>query len=128
MRRIAGPLAIAVLVVGMFFGLKLRYGDFNHYNYVKVDIPRAGQLLRVGTDVREHGVVVGKVSQIELVNRQAQLTLYRHPEAVTVAQKRGADFSESDLPKTEEKPAQKHSPAAHWAAFTFSGVRPASGK
>jgi CHAT domain-containing protein len=59
--------------------------------------------------------------------RQAQLTLYRHPEAVQVARKRGADFAESDLPKVAEKPAEKrtHSPTAHWAAFTFSGVRPA---
>jgi len=60
--------------------------------------------------------------------RQAQLTLYRHPEAVQVAAKRGADFTESDLPKVEARPADKpkHSPAACWAAFTFSGVRPAS--
>jgi CHAT domain-containing protein len=59
--------------------------------------------------------------------RQAQLTLYRHPEAVAVAQKRGVDFTETDLPKVEEKPTEKpqRSPAAHWAAFTFSGVRPA---
>jgi CHAT domain-containing protein len=59
--------------------------------------------------------------------RLAQLTLYRHPEAVSVAQKRGIDFSERDLPTTEEEPAGKpgRSPAAHWAAFTFSGVRPA---
>jgi CHAT domain-containing protein len=60
--------------------------------------------------------------------RQAQLTLYRHPEAVQVAVKRGVDFSESDLPRIEEKPAEKplRAPAAHWAAFTFSGVRPAT--
>jgi CHAT domain-containing protein len=59
--------------------------------------------------------------------RQAQLTLYRHPEAAEVAQKRGLDFTESDLPKVEDKPAAKpkRSPTAHWAAFTFSGVRPA---
>jgi CHAT domain-containing protein len=59
--------------------------------------------------------------------RQAQLTLYRHPEAVEVAKKRGPeDFTESDLPKVEEKPADrpKHAPTAQWAAFTFSGVRP----
>ncbi len=58
--------------------------------------------------------------------RQAQLTLYRHPEAVTVVAKRGVDFTETDLPKVEEKPAEKtkHSPTSHWAAFTFSGVRP----
>jgi CHAT domain-containing protein len=58
--------------------------------------------------------------------RRAQLTLYRHPEAVGVAARRGADFSESDLPKVEDRPAERsrRSPAAHWAAFTFSGVRP----
>jgi CHAT domain-containing protein len=59
--------------------------------------------------------------------RQAQLTLYRHPEAVAVAKRRGPeDFTESDLPKVDEKPAgqPKHAPAAQWAAFTFSGVRP----
>src|SRR5262249_38661083 len=39
--------------------------------------------------------------------RQAQLTLYRHPGAVQLAQRRGADFTESDLPRVEEKPAEK---------------------
>jgi CHAT domain-containing protein len=61
--------------------------------------------------------------------RQAQLTLYRHPEAVAVPKKRGPeDFAESDLPKVEDKPADrpKHAPTAQWAAFTFSGVRPVS--
>src|SRR5262249_17508088 len=55
--------------------------------------------------------------------RQAQLTLYRNPTAVEVARSRGVDFSESDLPKVAEKPSGegKHSPTAHWAAFTFSG-------
>jgi CHAT domain-containing protein len=58
--------------------------------------------------------------------RQAQLTLYRNPQAVAVAKRRGADFSESDLPEVKPEPAGKprRSPAAHWAAFTFSGVRP----
>ena len=79
MRKIVGPIVIAALAAGMFFALRFRYGDFNHYNYVRVDIPRAGQLLRVGTDVREHGVVVGKVSQIQLVDGHAQLTLQLQP-------------------------------------------------
>jgi CHAT domain-containing protein len=62
--------------------------------------------------------------------RQAQLTLYRHPEAVGVAKKRGIDFTETDLPKVDEQPAVRpgHAPTAHWAAFTFSGVRPAEAK
>jgi CHAT domain-containing protein len=57
--------------------------------------------------------------------RQAQLTLYRHPEAVEVAKKRGVDFGESDLPAVDDRPKGKRAPAAHWAAFTFSGMRPA---
>src|SRR5262249_33494026 len=62
--------------------------------------------------------------------RQAQLTLYRNPAAVALAQRRGVDFSESDLPREAAKPAGegKHSPTAHWAAFTFSGVRPVKGE
>jgi CHAT domain-containing protein len=59
--------------------------------------------------------------------RRAQLTLYRHPEAVEQAAQRGPiDFSESALPKVADKLGEKalRSPAAHWAAFTFSGVRP----
>jgi CHAT domain-containing protein len=66
-----------------------------------------------------------KLSPAEAL-RQAQLTLYRNPSAVAVAQRRGVDFSESDLPKEAGKPAEqaKHAPTAHWAAFTFSGVQP----
>jgi CHAT domain-containing protein len=70
-----------------------------------------------------------KLDAVEAL-RQAQLTLYRHPEAAEVAKKRGVDFTESDLPQVEDRPAAgpKRSPTAHWAAFTFSGVRPAEAK
>jgi CHAT domain-containing protein len=66
-----------------------------------------------------------KMSPAEAL-RQAQLTLYRHPSELALAQRRGVDFSESDLPKEAEKLSEqaKHSPTAHWAAFTFSGVLP----
>jgi CHAT domain-containing protein len=58
--------------------------------------------------------------------RRAQLTLYRNPTAVSVAKRRGVDFTESDLPKVDDKPQEKarRAPTAQWAAFTFSGVRP----
>src|SRR5436309_1805224 len=75
MRKIVGPVLVAVLAAGMYFGLKARYGDYGHYTYVKVDLPRAGQLVRAGTDVRQRGVVIGSVSDIQLVNDHAQLTL-----------------------------------------------------
>src|SRR5438874_13667352 len=79
MRKLVGPVIIAALAVGMFYGRKLRYGDYAHYTYVKVDLPRAGQLVRTGTDVRERGVVIGKVSGIQLVDRHARLTLRIEP-------------------------------------------------
>ena len=52
--------------------------------------PANAQLLRAGTDVRERGVVIGKVSNIRLMNRHAELTLqidspYRIPNDVTAA-------------------------------------------
>jgi CHAT domain-containing protein len=58
--------------------------------------------------------------------RQAQLTLYRNPSAVTEAKKREFDFKEVDLPKNAVAPPKggKYAPTAQWAAFTFSGVRP----
>jgi CHAT domain-containing protein len=60
--------------------------------------------------------------------RQAQLALYRNPTAVAVAKRRGLDFTERDLPKLAAEPEAKagRTPTAQWAAFTFSGVRPAS--
>jgi CHAT domain-containing protein len=58
--------------------------------------------------------------------RQAQLTLYRHPEVVAMLKKRGGDFTESDLPprKSEAGGKRKYAPTVQWAAFTFSGLRP----
>src|SRR5262249_39762138 len=38
--------------------------------------------------------------------RQAQRTLYRNPGAVAVAQRRGVDFSESDLPREAATPSE----------------------
>src|SRR5438132_7638382 len=85
MRKFVGPAALLLVLVAMFFGIKVRYGDYHHYYYVKVDVPRAGQLLRVGTDVRERGVVIGKVSDIALANPadnnpHAELTLQIEPK------------------------------------------------
>ncbi|MDQ4006035.1 MAG: MlaD family protein [Actinomycetota bacterium] len=67
--------AVTVVLAGMFFGVKARYGSYGDYYYLTVDIPRAGQLMRVDADVRERGVIIGSVSDIRLVNHEAQLTL-----------------------------------------------------
>ena len=87
MRKFVGPLVVVAVLAAMFFGIKLRYGSYNDYYYVKVDLPRAGQLLHTGTDVRERGVIIGKVSDIQLEEYHARLTLqidpkYRIPSSV----------------------------------------------
>jgi phospholipid/cholesterol/gamma-HCH transport system substrate-binding protein len=70
-----GSLVIAVLCTGIYFGVRAAYGAFRDYYYVTVDLPRAGQQVQRGSDVRIRGVNVGKVVDIELVDRRAQLTL-----------------------------------------------------
>ena len=57
--------------------------------------------------------------------RRAQLALYRNPALIsTLANKRGADFTESDLPAVTATPPNA-GPAAttsQWAAFVLSGA------
>ena len=69
------PIVVIVVAAAMFYGVKLRYGSYGDYYYLTVDLPAAGQLMRVGADVRERGVVIGKVSDIALVDRHARMTL-----------------------------------------------------
>jgi CHAT domain-containing protein len=70
------------------------------------------------------GLWVGKLPPREPL-RRAQLMLYRHPELIgTLAAKRGADFTETDLQKTAV-PAPAAGPTAktsQWAAFVLSGA------
>ena len=70
-----GLLAVAVLGSALFFGVKEAYGGFGHYFYLSMDLPRAGQQLEPGSDVRMHGVVVGRVDRIQLLNQHVRITL-----------------------------------------------------
>jgi CHAT domain-containing protein len=57
--------------------------------------------------------------------RRAQLTLYRHPDLIGVlARKRGADFTETDLPAAAAAPSAAGPTArtSQWAAFVLSGA------
>jgi virulence factor Mce-like protein len=80
-----GLLAVAVAATALVFGIKTAYGGFGHYYHVSMDLPRAGQQLEVGSDVRMRGVVVGHVDRIQLEGRGVRITLkidrqYRVPD------------------------------------------------
>lgn len=76
----------AALGAGSFFLIRWRYGAFENVYHLTVDLPRATQLLRVGTDVRQSGVLIGTVSDIRLRGVEVTLTLeiddrYRVPSS-----------------------------------------------
>ena len=70
-----GSLLVLALGAGIFYSVKWAYGGFGDYYYLTARLDRAGQQMTEGLDVRIRGVKVGKVSGIELVDRQAELTL-----------------------------------------------------
>ncbi len=70
-----GCLLIGVLGTGIYVGVRSAYGAYDDYYYVTGSFERAGQQVQLGTDVRVRGVNIGKVSDIALVDRRAQLTL-----------------------------------------------------
>jgi phospholipid/cholesterol/gamma-HCH transport system substrate-binding protein len=78
-RRLAlilgGSVIIALLGAGVYYSVRAAYGAYGDYYYVTADLPRAGQQVQLGTDVRVRGVDVGKVSDLQLVDRHARLTL-----------------------------------------------------
>ncbi|MGH2723544.1 MAG: MlaD family protein [Actinomycetota bacterium] len=79
LRRVASVVIVGLLGAGTFFGIKARYGAYDEAYFVRVNLPRAGQLMRVGADVRQNGVNVGTVDDIRLVDRHVQLTLRIEP-------------------------------------------------
>jgi virulence factor Mce-like protein len=98
---LTGPIIAALVIVGMYVGIRTAYGGFGHYYRLTLQLPRAGEMMQVGSDVRMRGVVVGKVSDIKLVHREVVLTLqmerrYRVPSSaeafVTLKTLLGAKF------------------------------------
>jgi virulence factor Mce-like protein len=72
---VKGLVAALLAASALFVGIRAAYGGFSHPYTISVDLPRAGQQLEVGSDVRMHGVVVGHVQSIKLLGRQVRLTL-----------------------------------------------------
>jgi ABC-type transporter Mla subunit MlaD len=57
---VAGSLIIGILGAGIFFGVRAAYGAHGDYYYLTADLPRAGQQIQRGTDVRVRGVTSAK--------------------------------------------------------------------
>lgn len=70
-----GTTFFAAASAGIYFSVRYAYGAYDDVYYVTANVDRAGQQMKRGLDVRVKGVVVGEVSGIELVDRQARLTL-----------------------------------------------------
>jgi CHAT domain-containing protein len=70
-----------------------------------------------------HDLWVEKKPPIEAL-RQAQLTIYRHPERIAaLARERGPNFANTvKLPAAAAPPGGQRAPTKLWAAFVLSGV------
>jgi phospholipid/cholesterol/gamma-HCH transport system substrate-binding protein len=72
---VKGFVAVAIVGAAVFVAVKAAHGGFGHYYELVVDLPRAGQQLEVGSDVRMRGVVVGHVDRIDLLDRKVRVML-----------------------------------------------------
>lgn len=70
-----GSALLTLVGAGVFFSVKWAYGSYDDVYHVTADVERAGQQMKPGLDVRIRGVKVGRVAAIDLVDRQARLTL-----------------------------------------------------
>ncbi len=79
-RALVGLGIIAVLGGLTYVGVRWAYGSFDESYELVADFPRAGQGLAPGSDVSYRGVDVGEVRSVELVDRQARVTLAMEPD------------------------------------------------
>jgi phospholipid/cholesterol/gamma-HCH transport system substrate-binding protein len=70
-----GILGVLAVVAAGAIVIQFSHGSFKPYYYLKAEMPRAGQQLELGADVRIRGVKVGRVSGIKLKDGHAVLTL-----------------------------------------------------
>jgi phospholipid/cholesterol/gamma-HCH transport system substrate-binding protein len=87
---VKGPVILAVVAAGVFVATKAAYGGFGNYYTLSMNLPRAGQQLEQGSDVRLGGVVIGHVERIQLAGRHVRVLLqidhqYQVPDNVTAS-------------------------------------------
>jgi virulence factor Mce-like protein len=70
-----GTIFLAAITAAVYFSVSWAYGAYGDYYYLTAELDRAGQQVKLGGDVRIRGVIVGKISGIDLVDRRARLTL-----------------------------------------------------
>jgi len=85
---VKGPVILALTAGAIFLAVKWAYGGFGDYYRLTMNLPRAGQQLQQGSDVRLRGVVIGKVQQIQLAGRHVRMVLqidrqYHVPQSAT---------------------------------------------
>lgn len=72
---VIGSLLLTAVGAGIYTSVKWAYGGYADVYHVTMRLPRAGQQMKTGLDVRIRGVKIGEVSGVELVDREAELTL-----------------------------------------------------
>ena len=87
---VKGPVILVMVAAGVFVATKAAYGGFANNYTLSMNLPRAGQQLEQGSDVRLGGVVIGHVDRIQLAGRHVRVELqidhqYRVPQDATAS-------------------------------------------
>jgi virulence factor Mce-like protein len=79
-KAVIGIVATLVVLAGVTVAVRWAYGAYDDEVELVGTFPHAGQGLVPGSDVKFRGVNVGEVESIELVDRQAQVTIAVDPD------------------------------------------------
>lgn len=85
-QALSGILFVLIFASAVLLGTKIAYGATNPVYHVEGTFSSAGQGLLSGSDVKIHGVNIGKVSTIKLIDGQARIRLtIKKDETIPVA-------------------------------------------
>jgi phospholipid/cholesterol/gamma-HCH transport system substrate-binding protein len=74
-RTLSGAIALIMFAGSVFFGIKYTQGDLKRVYSLYASFDTAGQGLASQSDVKIHGVGIGRVHSVKLVNGRAQVTM-----------------------------------------------------